>query len=75
MKIDGIERFPIDGLLLTETELGLYLLGQLDVESHRKLRHITYPELPVLTEDDFPKPKPAKRSAPIPMSETKGIDL
>lgn len=56
-------RYPIDGLWLTESELARYFLGQLDAESHMRLRPSTDME-PIRppSEGDFERPGVQRQS-------------
>lgn len=74
-----MRRYPIDGLMLTENELGLYLLGQLEVESHRKVRQcepLPVPEMPAPTAAPTPKAQPrhTERIREV-RAKSEGLDL
>jgi hypothetical protein len=68
-------RYPIDGLWLTENELARYFLGQLEIESHHRLRQIDRPEYQPLPETIYEQPKKAtKQTPPMRVAETRGIE-
>jgi len=67
-----MKRYPIDGLWLTDAELGRYFLGQLEIESHMRVRSVEPYEPPAIVEPT-PAPKPTARQAPPIKGE--GISL
>lgn len=66
-------KYPIDGLWLTEKELTLYFLGQLEIESHRGARQTPHYQ-PAPVEADFPQPKKQPAKPVMRVSETRGIE-